>query len=40
MFKLIIENVWLISFRLTVTDSDGASNSTVANVTVIKGKYS
>lgn len=24
--------------RLTVTDSDGATNSTVANVTVIKGQ--
>lgn len=29
---------WLIFIsRLTVTDSDGATNSTVANVTVIKG---
>ena len=25
-------------FRLTVTDSDGAQNSTFANVTVIKGE--
>jgi hypothetical protein len=27
-----------IYFRLTVTDSDGVTNSTIANVTVIKGK--
>jgi len=30
----------IVPFRLTVTDSDGESNSTTANVTVIKGWYS
>ena len=30
--------VTILSFRLTVTDSDGVENSTTANVTVIKGK--
>jgi len=29
----------IVLFRLTVTDSDGESNSTTANVTVIKGWY-
>lgn len=36
MIELIL--VWFLHCRLTVTDSDGATNSTVANVTVIKGK--
>ena len=39
MYKLIMSRIFLVIllYRLTVTDSDGAKNSTFANVTVIKG---